>query len=71
MNEYEIRVNNAVMHSTALNEWSAMKDLCIFEHIGDIIEFVRTTEPEERNFGWIYQVQLNGAITLAYVKRVK
>lgn len=70
MNKYEIRVNNAVIYSEALNEWSAMKALCIFKEIGNMIDFVRTKEPETRNFAWIYQVELNGQITLAYVKRV-
>lgn len=70
MNEYEIRVNNAVMTAKALNEWSALKSLCIFREIGDMIDFVRTSEPETRNFAWIYQVELNGALTLAYIKRI-
>ena len=30
MNKYEIRVNNAVILSSELNEWSAMKDLGLF-----------------------------------------
>lgn len=71
MNEYEIRVNNAVITSVAFNEWSAMKNLCIFANIGDQIDFVRTKEPETRNFAWIYQVELNGQLTIAYVRRVK
>lgn len=70
MNEYEIRVNNAVMRNKALNEWSAMKDLGIFENIGDIIDFVRTTEDPARNLAWVYQVQLNGKLTIAYIKRI-
>ena len=70
MNEYEIRVNNAVMIAKALDEWSALKSLCIFREIGDMIDFVRTSEPETRNFAWIYQVELNGALTLAYIKRI-
>ena len=70
MNTYEIRVNNAVITSTGLNEWSAMKNLCIFKEIGDMIDFVRTSEDVHRNFAWIYQVELNGQITLAYIKRI-
>lgn len=70
MNKYEIRVNNAVIYSEGLNEWSAMKNLCLFKEIGEMVDFVRTREPETRNFAWIYQVELNGQITLAYIKRV-
>lgn len=70
MNTYEIRVNNAVMTSTASNEWSAMDDLCIFSHIGDMVDFVRTLEDSTRNTAWIYKVRLNGEWTLAYVKRI-
>lgn len=70
MNTYEIRVNNAVIVSEALNEWSAMKQLCLFKEIAEMIDFVRTSEPETRNFAWIYSVELNGQMTLAYVKRV-
>jgi len=70
MNKYEIRVNNAVIYSEGLNEWSAMKNLCLFKEIGEMVDFVRTSEPETRNFAWIYQVELNGHITLAYIKRV-
>ena len=70
MNTYEIKVNNATMVNQALNEWSAMKDLGIFKGIGNIIDFVRTSEPESRNGAWIYQVELNGQLTLPYVKRI-
>ena len=70
MNKYEIRVNNAVIYSEGLNEWSAMKNICLFKEIGEMVDFVRTREPETRNFAWIYQVELNGQITLAYIKRV-
>lgn len=70
MNRYEIRVNNAVITSEALNEWSAMKQLCIFKEIGKMIDFVRTNDDPARNFAWIYQVELNGQITLAYIKRI-
>lgn len=70
MNKYEIRVNNALMTAEALNEWSAMKSLCIFKEIGKMIDFVRTTEENTRNFAWICQVELNGSITLAYIKRI-
>ena len=40
------------------------------KEIGEMIDFVRTSEPEERNGAWIYQVELNGQMTLAYIKRV-
>lgn len=70
MNKYEIIINNARLTATALNEWSALKSLCIVKEIGELIDFVRTSEPEERNGAWIYQVELNGQMTLAYIKRV-
>lgn len=71
MNEYEIRVNNAVIRSKGLNEWSAMMKLSIFAEIGELVDFVGTSDqPESRNLAWIYQVELNGKITLAYIKRV-
>ena len=71
MNKYEIRVNNAIIISEASNEWSALKQLCLFKNIGDMIDFVRTSDqPDSRNFAWIYEVELNGQITLAYIKRI-
>ena len=71
MNEYEIRVNNAVIRSKALDEWSALKILGIFANIGDMIDFVRTSDqPETRNGAWIYEVELNDRITISYIKRV-
>ena len=70
MNTYEIMIGNARMKAQALNEWSALKSLCIVKEIGQMIDFVRTSEPETRNFAWIYQVELNGSLTLAYIKRI-
>lgn len=70
MNTYEIMIGNAKMTAAALNEWSALKSLCIVKEIGTMVDFVRTSEPETRNFAWIYQVELNGSLTLAYIKRV-
>lgn len=71
MNKYEIRVNNATIISEALNEWSAMKQLCLFQNIGDMIDFVRIADPpDSENFAFIYEVELNGQITLAYIKRI-
>lgn len=70
MNTYEIMIGNAKMTTKAFNEWSALKSLCIVKEIGIMVDFVRTSEPETRNFAWIYQVELNGSLTLAYIKRV-
>ena len=70
MNKYEIRVNNAVIYSSGLNEWYAMKNLGLFACIGDMIDFVRTSEPSERNGAWIYQAELNGSLVIVYVKRI-
>lgn len=72
MNKYEIRVNNAIMTAEGLNEYSAMKSLCIFKEIGNIIDFVRTTDDNKAAWtnAWIYQVELNGSLTLAYIKRI-
>ena len=70
MKTYEIRVNNAVVESKALNEWSAMKQLGIFKEIGDMIDYLqRKGKDGTLNAVWIYQVELNGQTTLAYVKR--
>lgn len=74
MNKYEIRVNNAILTAEALSVWSAMKSLCIFTEIGNLIDFVRTTDENSSNFpwtsAWIYQVELNGSLTLAYIKKI-
>ena len=35
-----------------------------------MIDFVRTSEPSERNMAWIYQAELNGGLVLVYVKRI-
>lgn len=75
MNTYEIRVKNAVMKSEGLNEYDAMKALCIFANIGDMIDGVHPydetgAKSNYENVAWIYMVELNGQIELAYVKRV-
>lgn len=75
MNAYEIRVKNAVMTNEALNEYDAMKDLCIFSNIGNMIDGVRPYDESGKkdnyeNVAWIYQVELNNQIELAYVKRI-
>lgn len=76
MNKYELRMNNAIIPCEGLNEWSAMKNLCLFE-IGELVDCVRwcpTGKDALRDgvppFGWIYQVVLNGKLTLAYIKRI-
>ena len=71
MNEYTIRVANAIIVKQATNEWSALKDTGLFSNIGNMIDYVRTSEPETRNGAWLYEVELNGTITIAYVKRTK
>lgn len=74
MNKYEIRVNNAIMTAEGLNEWTAMKNLCIFKEIGNLIDFVKITDENSDKAvwtnAWIYQVKLNGSLTLAYIKRI-
>lgn len=74
MNKYEIRVNNAIMISEGLNEYAAMKNLGIFKEIGNLIDFVRITDENNNKAvwknAWIYKVELNGSITLAYIKRI-
>lgn len=70
MNTYEIRVNNATITSKAVSEWSAMAQLCLFKVIGGLVDYVRTSLSDSINDAWIYEVELNGQITLAYVKRI-
>ena len=71
MNKYEIRVNNATIISRATNEWSALKQLCLFKTIGDMIDYVRTSDQSaSMNDAWLYEVELNGQITIAYIKRI-
>ena len=68
MNEYMVRVNNAVIQCKGPSEYSAMKDLDIFEEIGDLIDFLNP-KGGTLNAVWIYQVELNGKKTIAYVTR--
>ena len=71
MNEYEIRVNNVVIRTKGMGEYSTLMNTGLFKNIGDIVDFVKTTDvPDSKNNAWIYQVELNGMITLAYIKRV-
>ena len=70
MNRYEIRVKNATIKSEGLDEYTAMKNVCIFANIGDMLAGFRTDEEIQMNFGWIYQVELNGETEIAYVKRI-
>ena len=73
MNKYELKINNATIICEGLNEWSAMKNLGLFE-IGELVDTVRYDDVNIRStiphFAWIYQVELNGKLTLAYIKRV-
>lgn len=75
MNKYELRVNNAVIPCEGLNEWSAMEKLGIFE-IGNKVECLWYDPGEKEAWdpvpcvGWIYQVELNNKLTLAFIKRI-
>ena len=70
VNKYEMHVGNAVIPCKGLNEWSAMEALCLFK-IGDMIDHVRTDGvSESMNSAWLYQVEVNGRMHVAYIKRV-
>lgn len=69
MNKYMMYVGNAAIPCQGHNEQAAMENLGLFE-IGDMVDFVRTSEPESRNNAWIYQVEVKGKIQMAYIKRV-
>ncbi len=62
MNSYVIRVNNATINTEGVSEYAAIKNLCIFGE-PHMIEAITVTD-------WIYQVEVNRQITLAYIKRV-
>ena len=66
MNRYQINVMNTKIYETALNEVSAMKAIGIFAAIGEMIDYVQVNGAD----AWIYKVELNGNMVLAYVKRV-
>ncbi len=70
MNKYEMYIGNAVIPCKGSNEWDAMENLSIFK-IGDMIDYVRTSNvSESMNNAWIYQVEVNGKLQIAYIKRV-
>ena len=73
MNKYEIRVNNATIISEVVgSEYSAIVNLCLFGSTPTLLETV-ILEDEERpeyRHAWIYQVEVNKKITLAFVKRI-
>lgn len=73
MNKYQIRVNNAVIESSAIGEYAALKNLCIFGQI-EMLEAVKVTDaPNDRpelSWGWIYKVDTVNGIALAYIKRI-
>lgn len=70
MNRYTIRVNNATIEARGSNEYKALESTGIFKNVGNIIDYVRTTNVSESfNNAWIYEVELNGQITIAYIRR--
>lgn len=67
MNKYEIKVNNATIYSEGLNEVSAMKNLGIFAALGKMIDCGTSFDEDI----WIYQMEMNGGLTLVYVRKLK
>lgn len=72
MNTYEIRVNNAIIRTEGIGEYAAIKNLCLFGEHPQMIEAVKIMDENrpEYSWGWIYQVEVNKQITLAYIKRI-
>lgn len=71
MNKYMIKVNNATIYTEAHNEYAALKNIGIFKEVGNMIQAFRPDEGESiEAWSWLYVVELNGCITLAWVKRV-
>ena len=71
MNKYMIKVNNATIYTEAHNEYAAFKNICVFKEVGDMIQAFRPDESERiEAWSWLYDVELNGYITLAWVKRM-
>lgn len=72
MNTYEIRVNNAVIKAQGIGEYAAIKNLCLFGDQPQMVEAVKIPDEDrpEYSWGWIYQVEVNKRITLAYIKRI-
>ena len=72
MNEYEIKVCNAtIISKVAGGEYAAITNLCLFGN-PQLVEAVIVADEErpEYRWAWIYQVEVNKKITLAYVKRI-
>lgn len=71
MNKYMIKVNNATIYTEAYNDYAALKNIGIFKEVGDMIQAFRPDEDERiEAWSWLYEVELNGSITLAWVKRI-
>ena len=71
MNKYMIKVNNATIYTEAHNEYAALKNIGIFKEVGNMIQAFRSDEGERiEAWSWLYDVELNGCITLAWVKRM-
>lgn len=72
MNTYEIRVNNAIIRTEGIGEYAALKNLCLFGDQPQMIESFKIPGENrvEFSWGWIYQVEVNKQITLAYIKRI-
>ena len=71
MNKYMIKVNNATIYTEARNEYVALNNICIFKEVGRMIQSFRPDEGERiESWSWLYEVELNGSITLAWVKRM-
>lgn len=73
MNRYEIKVNNAIIYSDGLSEYAALKNLCLFGNVFELLETVKILDEDrpEYSFGWIYKVDTVNGIALAYIKRVR
>ena len=70
MNKYELNVNNATIICNGVSEYSAMKNIGIFQDVCNLINYVKTSEDSNMHDAWIYRVELNNKITLAYIKRI-
>lgn len=71
MNKYMMHVGNAKIPCEGLNEWSAMANLAIFK-IGPMISYVKSiTDDHQILSAWIYQVEVNGALQIAYIEKLE
>lgn len=71
MNKYMIRVNNATIYARADNEYDALVSIGIFKAVGDMVHAFRPDYGGSNEaWSWLYEVELNGFITLAWVKRM-